>query len=178
MRKLLVLFLVVLSIAGYAQKKESLFNGKNLKGWKIFVNDPTISAEKYFYVKDGVIETVGVPMGYLRTTREFSDYHLHVEWCYPEKPTNSGIFVHTNGQDKLWPLHYQCQLKHGSAGDFIVNAAGEQATAGDSIYIGTEKVKPSACSPILPLVIEQLTILFCSRPLTITSTTCPLQTMS
>jgi len=144
MRKLLVLFLVVLSIAGYAQKKESLFNGKNLKGWKIFVNDPAISPEKYFYVKDGVIETVGVPMGYLRTTREFSNYHLHVEWCYPEKPTNSGIFVHTNGPDKLWPLHYQCQLKHGSAGDFIVNAAGEQATAGDSIYIGTEKVKPIA----------------------------------
>lgn len=144
MRKLLVLLLVILSVTGYAQKKESLFNGKNLKGWKIFVNDPSVTPEKFFYVKDGVIETVGVPMGYLRTTKEFSNYRLHVEWCYPEKPTNSGIFVHTNGPDKLWPLHYQCQLKHGSAGDFIVNASGEQATAGDSIYIGTEKVKPIA----------------------------------
>ncbi len=142
MRKLLALFLVILSIAGYAQKKESLFNGKNLNGWKIFVNDPKVTPEKYFYVKDGVIETVGVPMGYLRTTKEFSNYHLHVEWCYPEKPINSGVFVHTNGPDKLWPQHYQCQLKHGSAGDFIVNATGEQATAGDSIYFGTEKVKP------------------------------------
>lgn len=144
MRKLLVLFLVVSSIAGYAQKREALFNGKDLKGWTIFVSDPSVSPEKFFYVKDGAIETVGVPMGYLRTTKEYADYHLHVEWCYPEKPTNSGIFIHTNGPDKQWPLHYQCQLKHGSAGDFIVNAAGEQATAGDSIYIGTEKVKPIA----------------------------------
>lgn len=144
MRKLLVIFLVVLSLAGYAQKKVSLFNGKNLKGWKVYVNDSSIQPANFFYVKDGAIETPGVPMGYLRTTKEYSNYRLHVEWCYPEKPTNSGIFVHTNGPDKMWPLHYQCQLKHGSAGDFIVNAAGEQATSGDSIYIGTEKVKPIA----------------------------------
>ena len=135
MKKILVVLFVFLTAFGYAQKKESLFNGKNLKGWTIFVNDPKVTPEKYFYVKDGVIETVGVPMGYLRTKKVYSNYHLHVEWCYPEKPTNSGIFVHTNGPDQLWPLHYQCQLKNLNAGDFIVNAAGERATVGDSIYI-------------------------------------------
>lgn len=144
MKKLLVIVLVLISVSGYAQKKISLFNGKDLKGWTIWVSDPSISPEKFFYVKDGAIETVGVPMGYLRTEKTFSDYRLHVEWCYPEKPTNSGIFIHTNGPDQQWPLHYQCQLKSGSAGDFIVNAAGEKATAGDSIYVGTEKVKPIA----------------------------------
>jgi hypothetical protein len=144
MKKLFVVALMFLVISGYAKKKESLFNGKNLNGWTIFVNDPKISPEKFFYVQDGVIETPGIPMGYLRTKREFSNYHLHVEWRYPDKPTNSGVFIHTNGPDKLWPQHYQCQLKNGSAGDFIVNAAGEKATVGDSIYIGTEKVKPIA----------------------------------
>jgi len=108
------------------------------------VNDPKISPEKFFYVNNGMIETPGVPMGYLRTKKEYANYHLHVEWCYPEKPTNSGIFVHTNGPDKMWPQHYQCQLKTLCAGDFIVNAVGEKATAGDSIYVGTEKVKPIA----------------------------------
>jgi len=144
MRKILVVLLVLLTTVGYAQKKESLFNGKNLKGWTIFVNDPKVAPETFFYVKNGVIETVGVPMGYLRTKKVYSNYHLHVEWCYPEKPTNSGVFVHTNGPDKLWPLHYQCQLKNLCAGDFIVNAAGERATVGDSTYVGTEKVKPTA----------------------------------
>jgi len=144
MKNVLVALLVFVAVAGYAQKKESLFNGKDLKGWTIFVNDPTVAPEKFFYVKDGVIETVGVPMGYLRTVKEYSNYRLHVEWCYPEKATNSGVFVHTNGPDKMWPLHYQCQLKDGMAGDFIVNAAGEKAKARDSVYVGTEKVKPIA----------------------------------
>jgi hypothetical protein len=144
MKNIFVALFLLISVAGYAQKKESLFNGKDLKGWTIFVSDSKISPEKFFYVKNGLIETVGVPMGYLRSKKEYSNYHLHVEWCYPEKPTNSGVFVHTNGPDKMWPQHYQCQLKNLNAGDFIVNAVGEQATAGDSIYIGTEKVKPIA----------------------------------
>ncbi len=144
MKNIIVILFLLITVAGNAQKKESLFNGKDLKGWTIFVNDPKISPEKFFYVKDGMIETVGVPMGYLRTEKEYADYRLHVEWCYPEKETNSGVFLHTNGPDKMWPLHYQCQLKALSAGDFIVNADGEKATAGDSIYIGTEKVKPIA----------------------------------
>jgi hypothetical protein len=144
MKNIFVAVLLLACVAGYAQKKESLFNGKDLKGWTIFVNDPSIVPEKFFYVKDGVIETVGVPMGYLRTQKEYSNYRLHVEWRYPEKATNSGIFIHTNGEDKMWPQHYQCQLKALCAGDFIVNALGEKATVGDSTYIGTEKVKPIA----------------------------------
>ena len=144
MKNILVAALLLVAITGFAQKKQFLFNGKDLNGWTIWVNDSAVNPDKFFYVKDGVIETPGVPMGYLRTKNEYENYHLHVEWCYPEKPTNSGIFIHTIGPDKQWPLHYQCQLKHGSAGDFIVNAAGEKATVGDSIYIGTEKVKPIA----------------------------------
>ncbi len=144
MKKILVVALMLVVVSGYAKKKESLFNGKDLKGWTIFVSDPKISPEKFFYVNNGVIETPGVPMGYLRTKKEYANYHLHVEWCYPEKATNSGIFVHTNGPDAMWPKHYQCQLKTLCAGDFIVNAVGEKATAGDSIYVGTEKVKPIA----------------------------------
>ncbi len=144
MKKILVVALMLVVVSGYAKKKESLFNGKDLKGWTIFVSDPKISPEKFFYVNNGVIETPGVPMGYLRTKKEYANYHLHVEWCYPEKATNSGIFVHTNGPDSMWPKHYQCQLKTLCAGDFIVNAVGEKATAGDSIYVGTEKVKPIA----------------------------------
>ncbi len=144
MKNILVSLFLLAALSGYAQKKESLFNGKDLNGWTIWVSDPTIKPEKFFYVNNGTIETVGVPMGYLRTKKEYSDYHLHVEWCYPEKATNSGVFVHTNGPDKQWPQHYQCQLKTECAGDFIVNAVGEKATAGDSIYVGTEKVKPIA----------------------------------
>ncbi len=142
MKTILITVLVFLAVSGFAQKKQSLFNGKNLKGWTIYVNDPKIAPENYFYVKDGVIETIGVPVGYMRTKKEYSNYRLHVEWRYPENPTNSGIMVHTNGPDKIWVSHYQAQLKHENAGDFIVHGVGEKATIRDSVYVSTDTVKP------------------------------------
>jgi hypothetical protein len=133
---------VLLLIASCTDKKEILFNGKNLDGWTIYVNDSIISPNDFFYVKDGTIETVGVPGGYLRTIKEYSDYKLHIEWRYPEEPTNSGIFVHTNGPDLLWPGHYQGQLKHETAGDFIVHGIGMKATLNDTVYTSSADKKP------------------------------------
>ena len=142
MKTILISAFMLLAIAGISQKKQSLFNGKDLKGWVTYVGDPTVNPEKFFYVKDGMIETVGVPAGYLRTKKAYSNYRLHVEWCYPEKPTNSGILLHTNGPDKIWIAHYQAQLKDKNAGDFIVHGVGVSAKLGDSTYVSTEKVKP------------------------------------
>jgi len=119
-----------------------LFNGKNLDGWTIFAGDPKIDPASFFYVKDGVIETIGVPNGYLRTKKEYSNYQLHVEWRWPEKPTNSGIFVHVNGTDKILPTHYQYQLKVGDAGDLVLHGVGETVTIRDTVYTSSEKVKP------------------------------------
>ncbi len=122
--------------------REYLFNGENLDGWTIFVSDSTVSPEDFFYVNEGVIETIGVPNGYLRTVKEYSDYLLHVEWRYTENPTNSGIFLHTVGPD-IWTVnHFQGQLKHGNAGDFIVNGVGISATIRDTVYTSTDSIKP------------------------------------
>lgn len=142
MKSVLFLVLVFLVIISCADKKEILFNGQNLDGWEIFVFDSITNPADFFYVKDGVIETVGVPNGYLRTTKEYSNYKLHVEWRYPEEPVNSGIFIHTNGPDLIWPGHYQGQLKHGYAGDFIVHGIGMQATLRDTVYTSAEDKKP------------------------------------
>jgi hypothetical protein len=142
--QIILISVAMLFFSECSGKKQVLFNGGDLTGWTVFVSDSSISSNSFFYVKDGVIETPGVPNGYLRTTREFSDYRLHVEWRYPEKPTNSGIFIHTRGADKMWPIHYQCQLKHGNAGDFIVQDVGMKATVRDSVYVSTKAVKPIA----------------------------------
>ena len=143
MRAILISVIVLMAVASCTQKKESLFNGENLDGWTIFVDDSIIDPVDFFYVNDGMIETVGVPLGYLRTVNEYSDYKLHVEWRYPEDPTNSGIFLHTSGPDLLWPNHFQGQLKSGDAGDFIVHGIGCSATIADTVYTSTEsKVKP------------------------------------
>jgi len=142
MRSILVSVIVCTILASCTGEREYLFNGENLDGWTIFVDDSIISPEDFFYVNDGMIETVGVPVGYLRTVKEYSDYHLHAEWRYPENPTNSGVFVHTSGPDLIWPAHYQGQLKHENAGDFIVHGVGVSATIRDTVYVSTEEVKP------------------------------------
>lgn len=144
MKSILIVLLVTYSLSGFSQKKQSLFNGKNLEGWYIYVSDPTIKPASFFYVKDGMIETPGIPTGYIRTKKEFENYRLHVEWRYPEKPINSGVFIHTVGPDKIWPTHYQCQLKNLFAGDFIIQGEGVSATVRDTVYTSTAKLKPIA----------------------------------
>ena len=142
MRTILISVFLMLIVASCTEKKESLFNGKNLDGWTIFVDESIISPDDFFYVNDGMIECVGVPMGYLRTIKEYSDYHLHLEWRYPEEPTNSGVFLHTSGPDLIWPAHYQGQLKFENAGDFIVHGVGERATIGGEVYVSSDPLKP------------------------------------
>jgi len=69
MRTILISVFVFLLVASCTEKKESLFNGKNLDGWTIFVDETIISPDDFFYVNDGMIECIGVAMGYLRTIK-------------------------------------------------------------------------------------------------------------
>ncbi len=142
MKSIIITFIAFATLVSCNDQKEYLFNGKDLDNWTIYVEDPTVNPEEFFYVKDGMIETVGIPNGYLRTKKEYENYHLHVEWRYPEEPVNSGIFVHTTGPDLLWPAHYQGQLKYKNAGDFIVHGVGEKATIRDTVYTSTVDTKP------------------------------------
>jgi hypothetical protein len=142
MKTLFISLMVLLLAVSCSNKKESLFNGENLEGWIIFAEDDSVKPEDYFYVKDGMIETVGVPNGYMRTKKEYENYKLHVEWCYPEEAINSGIMLHVNEPDMIWISHYQGQLKHENAGDFIVHGVGHSATIRDTVYTSTADNKP------------------------------------
>lgn len=143
MKTTVITVLVLLTIVGCSPKeKEFLFNGEDLSNWIIYTEDKSIDPNDFYYVKDGVIENTGVPMGYIRTKKSYSNYHLHIEWRYTEEPTNSGVFLHANAPDLLWIQHYQAQLKHKNAGDFIIHGVGESARLGDSLYVSTEDHKP------------------------------------
>jgi len=100
-----------------------LFNGKDLSGWKIFL-DPKKDAkpESVWFVKDGILVCKGQPYGYLITDKDFSNYVLKVQWRWaPEgdnNKRNSGVFVHVSGPDKIWPKGVEAQLYRDHAGDF------------------------------------------------------------
>jgi hypothetical protein len=96
-----------------------LFNGKDLVNWVFHLKDPSIDPTTVFTVQNGVVHISGNPFGYMRTKESYSDYKLHVEWRYPGEASNSGVFIHGQTPDTIWLKCVECQLKAGSAGDFV-----------------------------------------------------------
>src|SRR5262245_39087333 len=101
-------------------KAIALFNGKDLTGWKTFL-DPRdkgkTKPEDVWTVKDETIHCKGKPFGYIITEKEYGDYVLEVEWRWPAKAGNSGVLCHVTGKDKIWPKCWEAQLFAGRAGD-------------------------------------------------------------
>jgi hypothetical protein len=110
---------------GTATNRTELWNGKDFAGWKRVVGKPLVDVDTIWQVRDGVIYCTGLTNGYMRTQKKYHNYHLHVEWRWPDKPANSGVFIHVSDPDRVWPSCIECQLQAGNAGDFILmNGAG------------------------------------------------------
>jgi Domain of Unknown Function (DUF1080) len=128
--KLSALLIIILMVTPYVTNAQSkapeskgkeirLFNGKNLKNWVFHLKDPAIDPATVFTVQNGIIHIKGDPFGYMRTKESYSDYKLNVEWRYPGEASNSGVFIHGQKPDTIWLKCIECQLKAGSAGDFV-----------------------------------------------------------
>lgn len=98
----------------------SLFDGKTLQGWVQFLPDPNADPDKTWMVKDGVIHCTGEPAGYIRTDKKFNNYELQLEWRWAGKPGNSGVLLHVQDKDEIWPKSIEAQLMHENAGDLWV----------------------------------------------------------
>jgi hypothetical protein len=122
--------------AGEATKPTApvaLFNGRDLSGWVVVGKDGDPAAKDTWSVRDGVLTATGSPYGYARTAQAYRDYALRIEWRWvPGTPPteangkprgrNSGVLLHIQGEDKVWPACLEAQLQEGNAGDFIAMA--------------------------------------------------------
>jgi len=89
MKKIIFSIAAVLILSAFAvpQKKESLFNGKDLTGWKIY------GTEKW-YVENGLLVCESGPdkkYGYLATEKFYKNFDITVEFLQ-ESNGNSGLF--------------------------------------------------------------------------------------
>lgn len=98
----------------------SLLNEQNLDNWKPYLGNSDVDPATVWSVQDRVLRCEGKPSGYIRTTEDYSNYKLHVEWRWPEKPGNSGILLHMSEPDAIWPKSIEAQLMNQNAGDFYV----------------------------------------------------------
>ena len=102
-------------------KKIELFDRKGLSGWTFVTTDPKVLVDSIWSVDKEVIVCKGKPNGYIRTVLSYHDYQLHLEWRFPNGPGNSGVFLHVNGPDKVWPSCLELQLLSDKAGDIRCN---------------------------------------------------------
>ena len=78
----------------------SLFDGKSLQGWTVTNSTPTT-----FSVKDGLIRIEG-NSGWLKSDRQYSNFHLRAEVRFLTDNADSGIFVRAVGDSiflRGWP---------------------------------------------------------------------------
>ena len=89
MKKVIVVVLCLIGMQTvFAQKKEKLFNGKDLTGWVVY------GTEKW-YVEKGVLVSESGPdkgYGYLGTTAQYDDFEVDLEFKQ-EANGNSGVFI-------------------------------------------------------------------------------------
>lgn len=115
---------------------EPLFNGKDLTGWYIFLQEHPKGADpdQIVTVEDGMIHLYKnapqggfVKMGYISTEKEYENYHLRLEYKWGAKtfeprlalPRDAGIYYHIVGEDAVWPKALQYQIQVDDVGDLI-----------------------------------------------------------
>lgn len=133
-----------------AARRVELWNGRSLDGWSLQLKDGPVEVKPppekgappppppakitvspavhvsdtkgHVMIEGGVLRFVSPRMGYLKTDRAYSDYHLHVEWRWPKDSAadaNSGVMLHVNGPEVIWPSSFECQLKNSNAGQIV-----------------------------------------------------------
>ena len=121
---LILVFAIMLISFCSTPKRGSLFNGKNLDGWEIIKAEDSLNQDQAWSVRDGVIYCKGAPKGYICTTTEYSNFILYLDWRWVDQPGNSGVLLHAQKPDQVWPQCIECQLKNESAGDFVLIGTG------------------------------------------------------
>lgn len=90
--------------AAFAPRRKSLFNGKNLDGWKATAGD--------WKVRNGAIVCDGGESGWLRAAGTWSDFVLELEFrSAPDG--NSGVFIRAAEQGRPWETGYEVQIYDG-----------------------------------------------------------------
>lgn len=130
---LAIAFAVLPRVASAQQPWQSLFNGRDLEGWRIVIgNGQAKDTNHLVQVDAGAIHMYKdaadgsrQPAGYIVSDREYSNYHLRLEYKWGGKrfgdrekaKRDAGILYHVTGKDGVWPVSVECQIQETDVGD-------------------------------------------------------------
>lgn len=112
-------FLVSCGTTTKNQKAIELFNGHDLNGWQHVLADASVPREKVWQVENGILKCSGDPIGALYRGPEVTNFRMVVEYRWPGKPGNSGVFSRIEEPVRPLPKTVEVQLKHGDAGHVL-----------------------------------------------------------
>ncbi|MCB0730068.1 MAG: DUF1080 domain-containing protein [Ignavibacteriae bacterium] len=133
-QKFIWIFLILIFLISCTQKQENnniqnvivpdkrieLWNGQDFKAWIKFIPDKNVNPDSVWFISDENLYCAGNPICYIRTNSKYKNYKLTVVWRWPEEPGNSGVLLHIEEPDTVWPKCIEAQLMHENAGDFYV----------------------------------------------------------
>ncbi len=144
-----VLCSLLLEACGPAHEQKSIFNGKDLSGWDVYIAPPNdsvappglnVDPSHVFSVVtiDGepAMRVSGETFGGISTQQEFENYHLRVEFkwgknkieSFKDRKRDSGILYHAVGPHgvdaRAWMRSQELQIQEGDCGDYWGVAGG------------------------------------------------------
>lgn len=129
-------------------KAQSFFTQKDASNWIYVIKDKNLKQADVFTMKDGILQISGMSSGYLRTKEIYSEYTLKLEWRWTKTLANSGVLVHIQPKDSIWPVCYQVQQRTDAAGDIICMNGLWAKECTDSVKFTVNKMKPSNEKPL------------------------------
>lgn len=126
--KIIYLFALVLVgcqlLSAQSSVGVELFNGKDFSGWTFYMKT-NANPVSTWSITNGIIHCTGKPSGYLRTEQTYHDYKLTVEWRFVKvarHADNTGVLVHMQLPEKIWPKCIECQGQCQKQGDFWLHS--------------------------------------------------------
>ncbi len=118
-RLILLLATCFLPFSLFSKTEKNKKNGFDSSQWEYVIKDKTLDPAKVFSFENNVLKISGISSGYIRTKKMYKNYDLSLEWRWTQKFGNSGVLVHIQPKDTIWPVCYQVQQKAHAAGDII-----------------------------------------------------------
>ena len=126
----------------------SYFYEPDAKNWVYVLKDKSIDASKVFKMSYGTLFISGESSGYIRTKNVYSNYELNIQYRWTKELANSGVLIHIQPKDTVWPVCYQVQQRAGAAGDIICMNGLWAKECTDSVKFTVKKIQPSNEKPL------------------------------
>lgn len=140
---LILSILCVLLVNSQTLFSKNLFNNTSSKNWVYIINNKSIEPSDLFKFDEGVLKVSNVSSGYIRTKKTYKNFTLSVDWRWTIEAANSGVLIHIQAKDSIWPVCYQVQQKAGAAGDIICMNGLWAKECKDKVKFTVPKMKTS-----------------------------------